>query len=266
MARLDELPPYRRAQLLWRWAHQGVAFVEDLVHDAEKRPCRLPSPPPGPPGKTLAVPGDDGRFHLERAGRMLCGEAETTGTWHHRHHCEWIEREDGPQEWKGGRLDDASTVVWGSLVVEWAVQATGPGTDPGTVDPPDRCQGGSYELRHLWPPRPARTASIRRLRAALVDALGAGCHLCGMYAGAMVDHDHQTGRVRGLLCGFCNRVLEECPHLTGCPRAGYLLAPPAAGLGLTYPASQQWRPKEATRQRVIEQLGFDPFEGLHPPS
>lgn len=128
---------------------------------------------------------------------MLCGEAETTGTWHHRHHCEWIEREDGPQEWKGGRLDDASTVVWGSLVVEWAVQATGPGTDPGTVDPPDRCQGGSYELRHLWPPRPARTASIRRLRAALVDALGAGCHLCGMYAGAMVDHDHQTGRVRG---------------------------------------------------------------------
>ncbi|MFF2206349.1 endonuclease domain-containing protein [Streptomyces sp. NPDC058145] len=112
---------------------------------------------------------------------------------------------------------------------------------------------------HLWPPRPARTASIRRLRAALVDALGADCHGCGLYPGAMVDHDHQTGQVRGLLCAFCNRVMEECPHLTGCPGADYLLVPPAAGLRLVYPASQQWRPKEATRQRVIEQLGFDPF-------
>ncbi|MFF7130478.1 endonuclease domain-containing protein [Streptomyces sp. NPDC008240] len=89
----------------------------------------------------------------------------------------------------------------------------------------------------MWPPRPARTASIRRLRAALVDALGPDCHLCGLYPGAMVDHDHQTGQVRGLLCALCNRVLEECPHLTGCPRADYMLDPPAAGLNLTYPAS-----------------------------
>jgi hypothetical protein len=136
--------------------------------------------------------------------------------------------------------------------------------DPGTVDRPDRCQGGGYELRHLWPPRPARTASIRRLRAALIDALGADCHLCGLYPGAMVDHDHQTGRVRGLLCAFCNRVLEECPHLTGCPRADYLLAPPADELNLTYPAGQQWRPKETTRQRVIEQLGFRSLRGAVP--
>ncbi|MGV9567784.1 endonuclease domain-containing protein [Streptomyces sp. NPDC003480] len=263
MASLDELPPYRRAQLLWRWAHQGVAFVEDLVRDAEKQPCRLPSPPPGPPGRTLAVPGDDGRFHLERAGRMLCGDTEAAGVWSHRQQCGWVEREHGPQEWKGGRLDDSETVVWRSLVVEWPVRVTGPGVDPGTVDRPDRCHGGPYELMHLWPPRPARTASIRRLRAALVDALGADCHGCGLYPGAMVDHDHQTGQVRGLLCAFCNRVMEECPHLTGCPRADYLLAPPAAGLNLVYPASQQWRPKESTRQRVIEQLGFDPFEGLH---
>ncbi|WP_373309486.1 endonuclease domain-containing protein [Streptomyces olivaceoviridis] len=56
---------------------------------------------------------------------------------------------------------------------------------------------------HLWPPPPARTPSLRRLRAALVDALGADCHLCGLYPGAMVDHDHQTGQVRGLLCAFC---------------------------------------------------------------
>ncbi|MGW2725365.1 endonuclease domain-containing protein [Streptomyces sp. NPDC001492] len=264
MASLDELPPYRRAQLLWRWSHQGAEFVEHLVHNAKKRPCHLPTPPPGPPGRTLALPGDDGRFHLERAGRMLCGETEAAGAWSHRQHCGWIERANGPEPWRGGRVDGTDTVVWGALVAEWTVQATGPGVDPGTVERTNRCDGGRYELRHLWPPPPARTASIRRLRAALVDALGPDCHLCGLYPGAMVDHDHQTGQVRGLLCAFCNRVLEECPHLTGCPRADYLLVPPAAGLNLTYPTSQQWRPKESTRQRVIEQLGFDPFEGLDP--
>ncbi|GAA0924822.1 endonuclease domain-containing protein [Streptomyces thermoalcalitolerans] len=262
MASLDELPPYRRAQLLWRWAHMGVGFVEDLVRNAEKEPCRLPTPPPGPPGRTLAVPGDDGRFHLARAGQMLCADTETAGVWGHRQHCEWIERGNEPQEWVSGRVDDTEPVTWRSHVVEWPVRATGPGVDPDTVDLPNRCRGGRYELMHLWPPPPARTASIRRLRAALVDALGADCHGCGRYPGAMVDHDHQTGQVRGLLCAFCNRVMEECPHLTGCPRADYLLSPPAAGLNLVYPASQQWRPKESTRQRVIEQLGFDPFEEL----
>lgn len=111
MVSLDELPPYRRAQLLWRWAHQGVGFVEGLVREAINEPCPLPSAPPGGPGACLAVPGDDGRFHLERAGRMLCGEARAGGVWSHRQHCGGIEheREDGPQEWRGGRLDDADT-------------------------------------------------------------------------------------------------------------------------------------------------------------
>jgi hypothetical protein len=44
MASLDELPPYRRAQLLWRWAHQGVAFVEAWSAMPTNGPvvCRLP--------------------------------------------------------------------------------------------------------------------------------------------------------------------------------------------------------------------------------
>ncbi|MEU9230315.1 endonuclease domain-containing protein [Streptomyces massasporeus] len=42
------------------------------------------------------------------------------------------------------------------------------------------------------------------MRTALVDAIGPDCHLCGLYPGAMVDHDHETGLVRGLLCVRCS--------------------------------------------------------------
>ncbi|MEU6331977.1 endonuclease domain-containing protein [Streptomyces sp. NPDC047049] len=237
MAALDEFPAYRRAQLLWRWAHQGVAHVEAMVRDAESRPCRLPDAPPGAPGRVLAVPGDDGLVHLERAGWLLCGETETADGWSHQRHCGWLEGRGGPEDWTGN-YDGPEATVRGSRIAEWVVRPIGAGVDPGSIDRPRRCLAGRYALHHVWPPRPVSTASLRRLRAALVDAFGVDCQLCGLYPGAVVDHDHQTGRVRGLLCAFCNRVLEECPHLTGCPRAEYLLAPPAAALNLAYPASQ----------------------------
>jgi len=54
---------------------------------------------------------------------------------------------------------------------------------------------------------------------ALIDKQGAGCAICGRVAGSgkdstsknfrylCVDHDHDTGKVRGLLCSNCNTGL-----------------------------------------------------------
>lgn len=52
--------------------------------------------------------------------------------------------------------------------------------------------------------------TFARYRELLAEQ-GGGCAICGKPEAADrmldVDHDHQTGKVRGLLCTSCNRVL-----------------------------------------------------------
>ena len=49
--------------------------------------------------------------------------------------------------------------------------------------------------------------------SALLEGQGQRCAICGKQCGTgrrlAVDHDHQTGRVRGLLCFRCNTSLAR---------------------------------------------------------
>jgi hypothetical protein len=54
--------------------------------------------------------------------------------------------------------------------------------------------------------------------AAKQMAQGGGCALCGgvhKKRWLHVDHDHKTGKVRGLLCIRCNVALERVEEVTG---------------------------------------------------
>lgn len=51
---------------------------------------------------------------------------------------------------------------------------------------------------------------IDRIRQDLIDKHGDNCGICGKPRSAFknrlaVDHSHKTGKVRGLLCFYCNK-------------------------------------------------------------
>lgn len=74
---------------------------------------------------------------------------------------------------------------------------------------------------------------------AIYEYQGGKCYICQRATGARkrlsVDHDHETGYVRGLLCGPCNR--DVIGHLRDSVAAlwraiTYLIFPPAQRIGI----------------------------------
>jgi len=72
---------------------------------------------------------------------------------------------------------------------------------------------------------------------ALYAAQGGVCAICRVATGKVkrlaVDHDHDTGEVRGLLCGPCNQMLGRLGQGSLVRALEYLHDPPARALDNT---------------------------------
>lgn len=114
-------------------------------------------------------------------------------------------------------------------------------------------------------PGPFKRPSRQRLYDVLVENFGAMCVACGNRYGQVIDHDHVSGLIRGLVCRDCNQVVERCLHSNSleCGMANYLNAPPALDLQIRYPARHRQRAIDDVRQAI---LGFDVFDQSRWPS
>jgi len=110
-----------------------------------------------------------------------------------------------------------------------------------------------------------KKVSWQRLYDILVDEFGPTCASCGQRYGHVVDHDHFSGLVRGLLCRVCNAWVDTCVHADSaeCRYACYLNAPPAERLQLRYPASHRQRALDEVRRAIV---GFDVLDRTTWPS
>ena len=49
-----------------------------------------------------------------------------------------------------------------------------------------------------------------------LDMRSKGCEICGRLDGKLcVDHDHHTGKVRGILCTYCNQLVGQLEKFPG---------------------------------------------------
>lgn len=139
--------------------------------------------------------------------------------------------------------------------VAWQVRLTDVVVDAAAIAVRNRCVIGA---RQGWPGYLGSGTAMGRQRAQLVAELGPSCGACRRRPGTVVDHDHFTGLVRGLLCVHCNTWIDRCPHLTGCVWGDYLNHPPTAHLRLAYLRPERVGRSDRAAQK-IDYLGFDPL-------
>lgn len=103
------------------------------------------------------------------------------------------------------------------------------------------------------PPTAFKNAARQRMYDRLVAEFGPMCASCGKCYGHVVDHDHFSGIVRGLLCRVCNTWVETCLHADSadCHYAEYLNAPPAVDLEMRYPAGHRRRALDEVRRAIL---------------
>jgi recombination endonuclease VII len=267
---LDEWPLHRRELLLWRYVLSLDYYgVEDLVTEAAGHPCapsgivplaRLPKAGQRP--QRVAVLGDDGRHHLLVDGDPVCAKRAKRPRMHDRHHHEqWCGWWTDGSSYRIQAPSNRSTGLGGfdARKVHWTVTFTQTTSDPGLIAKRYRCP--INETVGTWPPYQGPRARTGKLLTTLINALGPDCHCCGRFLGVYLDHHPFTGLIRGLVCQDCNSRVDRCPHLSDCPFADYLNAPPALPLHLKYPRISATLRAHQTR---VEYTGLDPFTHLRP--
>lgn len=173
---------------------------------------------------------DDGRFHL-------IGDSSTFDCASHAEPGTLLQHSYSPSQWDGRRLaprvappTDAERENHSmTRTLMWLDQTR---TDTSLVPSRERCPPAAEH----WPGYTGTAhrdvnAQTRRL---LVRQLGPMCHSCGLRRACRIDHDHDTGLVRGYVCIHCNSKMDTCLHLEGCPWADYLNNPPAFAMKLPY--------------------------------
>lgn len=76
------------------------------------------------------------------------------------------------------------------------------GTPCLVADCPASARGRGLCARHL-----SRAKAYGLTAAELADAEAQVCEVCGSDQRQVVDHDHSTGVVRGVLCSWCNTAI-----------------------------------------------------------
>jgi hypothetical protein len=77
----------------------------------------------------------------------------------------------------------------------------------------DPVQFAIMKDRHRWACRLSRLGITREQFDTLLKAQDGKCAICGVLITSLlprqvhVDHDHETGQVRGILCAICNQGL-----------------------------------------------------------
>ena len=213
MARgVDDLPEYRRLVFLAFHRDPGYLRIHDVAFDPQYRiRCEPLSKLRGEPPRQLcrARLASDGLYHLLGPGgcqaKSRTAQPNSGDMWRHRTFYVTNSR-------TGLTVNKAGLRRW-----------CGPEIDAAMTPRNRRCNRESP----LWPGSlVAKKGRRLTIRQTLVDTYGLMCQACGVWPATDIDHDHDTGRVRGYLCRDCNHQIEMCVHLSGCPYAEYLNDPP----------------------------------------
>lgn len=200
--------------------------------------------------------GDDGRWHLIDPKADRCVGVYTLSP----DHSQWcLVVTGGKSEYRTGTSwhpDDGE--VGEHYDVTWPVTYIGDSIAPCDVPKYLRCPTVSQAE---WP-RPASSTRVGAMRTDLIEQFGPRCMICHLRFATVIDHDHLTDRVRGLLCHECNLWVDGCDDIDGCWRADYLNSPPLAHLNLIYPNATATRRQAGFRRTVAVIEAYDAFAHL----